>query len=105
MTACCTPGTVQMTIAVQRQRLARIGISPGGLSLIEAAAYVGLSGRTFSRQVAAGSAPVPLRLSCRRRLWSKAGLDAWLAGHSDAKEDGSDPIMKAIEHAKSERVT
>jgi len=41
----------------------------------EAAAYVRLSVRTFSKEVDAGSMPAPLSLTSRRKLWSRAALD------------------------------
>ncbi|MFN3744233.1 MAG: helix-turn-helix transcriptional regulator [Hyphomicrobiaceae bacterium] len=45
------------------------------LGLAEAASYVGLSPTTFMREVKAGTLPPPLKLQCRRRLWSRAALD------------------------------
>lgn len=85
-----------MTRAEAIRALAAKGLTPRGLSCAEAAAYVGLSTRSFQREVAAGRAPAPLALGCRRRLWPQAVLDAWLSGPRASEGSSADPIMAAI---------
>ena len=51
---------------------------PRGLSEPLAAAYVGLGVSTFRREVDAGRAPKPARLTPGRMVWLRDDLDAYL---------------------------
>ncbi len=51
---------------------------PRGLPEEQAAYYVGLSASTFRREVGAGHAPAPVRLTAGRQVWLRDQLDAWL---------------------------
>lgn len=79
-----------------RDALARRGIMPAGMPLAEAAAYMGLSPNTFLAEVAAGNLPPPLPLKCRRKVWSRAALDAAL-GAGVTSEPTAEDIDAAIE--------
>ncbi len=72
----------------------RLGITPRGLSLAEAAAYVGLSPRLFRREVNSGTLPPPLPFAGRRRVWDRGALDRALELRSNAA--GGDPVLQAI---------
>ncbi|MGE0700896.1 MAG: helix-turn-helix transcriptional regulator [Hyphomicrobiaceae bacterium] len=90
-----------------RARLAAAGVVVRGLSLDEAAAYVGLSRHTFEKEVAAGRFPPALSLgTCDRHIWDRRALDAALdrlaglpsAGH-DEPEANYGAIMRCIQGA------
>ncbi len=51
---------------------------PRGLTEPLAAAYVGLSEAQFRAFVTAGEAPAQVRFPCRRVVWLREDLDAWL---------------------------
>ena len=91
-----------MTAAMQRphprERLARAGLAPRGLSLEEASAYVGLSPNTFLAEVEEGTFPPCVSLTCQRRLWDKAALDKAFDRLSGlrAQREASDPILDSI---------
>jgi predicted DNA-binding transcriptional regulator AlpA len=51
---------------------------PRGLSLDLAAGYVGISRATFQREVEAGNAPKPIRITQGRNIWLREQLDRWL---------------------------
>ena len=86
------------TTRAAREELGRQGIKPGGLSLAEAAAFVGLSPNTFLREVKAGTLPAPLPLVSSRKVWSRAALArATGADDNPAGVDLSYEIDKAIE--------
>ena len=57
-----------------RQRLAAVGIEGRGLSLEEAAAYVGLSPGAFLKGVVAGIYPGALPQSGEREIWDRVAL-------------------------------
>lgn len=84
--------------SVAINELVRRGIQPGGLSLAEAAAYVGVSPNTFLREVRAGTLPGPLPLKARRRVWSRDAL-ARAVGAADTspKPDLGEEIDRAID--------
>lgn len=88
------PATKAAAIAALLEK----GIVPRVLSSVEAAAYVGLSRRSFQRICARGDGPIPARLSCRRKVWTVGTLDAWLERRKPAAVPtlSVDPIMDAI---------
>ena len=69
--------------------LAGIGIAPRGLSVNEAAAYVGLSRNQFLRYVDRGIYPTAMPLPGRERVWDRQALDAAMDGkeHKRAADD------------------
>lgn len=82
-----------------RARLAAAGITPRGLSLDDAAAYVSLAPATFLREVAAGTWPRPLPLKgSRRQVWDRDAIDRALdrASGIGAGHESADPIMSRI---------
>jgi excisionase family DNA binding protein len=79
---------------VARERLVRLGIVPRGLSVDEAAAYVGLARAAFNKEVKEGRLPGPVALGSRRRVWDRAALDRALDGN---RAGTGDPIMDAID--------
>lgn len=81
--------------AAQQQHLRAVGVEPATLKLADAAAYVSLSPNTFLREVAAGTMPPPVPLASRRKLWSRAALDARVGGRKAAP----DPIERQIDEA------
>lgn len=84
------------TVAEARASLASRGLTPATLCLAEAAAYVGLSKRTFMAEVAAGKMPPPLDLAGRRKLFSKVALDQRVSGrHAQPTRDEIDAAMNA----------
>jgi predicted DNA-binding transcriptional regulator AlpA len=86
------------TVRAAREDLTRRGIAPDGLSLPEAAAFIGLSVNTFLREVEAGTLPPPLPLKSRRRIWSRAALARASATDDTPPEvDLTDEIDKAID--------
>lgn len=87
-----------MTKAAAIAALNAKGIVPRGLTRSEAAAYVGLSDRTFSRRVRDGLLPGPSPCTGR---WDRLALDAAL-GAAPAPEPPSglrDEIEAAIDNA------
>jgi hypothetical protein len=87
-----------MTKTAAEDRLAQLGIMKRGLSLEEAAAYVGLSPGPFLQQVALGRMPKPHQYG-RRRVWDRIALDRAL-GDGSARHTQADPIMEAIHASK-----
>lgn len=66
---------------------------PRVLSVDSAAAYVGLGATTFSRLVADGKAPQPIRLTPGRVGWDRLALDRWIDQQAEgaAASAGSNP--------------
>ena len=83
-----------------RARLAAAGVVVRGLSLDEAATYVGLSRHTFEKEVTAGRFPPPLSLGVSdRQIWDRRALDAAidkLAGLATTGHDEADATRDAI---------
>lgn len=52
-------------------------MTPAGMRINEAAAYLGISRNTLKRH-----GPKPVRLGPRTVVWTRASLDAWLASKS-----------------------
>lgn len=92
-----------------RAKLARLGITPRGMALDEAAGYCDMSEKAFLAEVAAGRLPGPLPFGCERRIWDRHALDAALdkmAALAQAEDSGgaqseeaADPYMAAINNA------
>lgn len=74
------------------------GIVPRGLTRAEAAAYVGLCSRTFTKRVDGGELPGPSAATGR---WDRVALDQAISGSSDHTEPKSvrDQIEAAIANA------
>ncbi len=91
-----------MTTSASRERLARLGITPRGLSLEEAAAYVGLAPATFLAEVEARVFPPHVGLDAsRRRIWDRAALDKAFDKLSGLRQrNPSDPILESIRDAR-----
>lgn len=72
-----------------RERLANAGIPPRGLSLEEAAAYVGLSAGAFLRGVEQRIYPRPISQPSQRKVWDRRTLDRAMDALSglDARAD------------------
>ena len=86
-----------MTKADATSHLARCGISPRGLPVEAAAAYVGLSAPTFLAEVEAGSMPKPLPLRrSERKVWDREALDRALDRLAGVVGATDDPVMHAI---------
>lgn len=64
-----------MTTHTRTSPLARHGIAPRGLSVDEAAAYVGVSATKFREMVADGRMP-PCKRIDGRTVWDRVALDA-----------------------------
>lgn len=82
--------------------LAAKGLTPRGLTRAEAAAYVGLSARTFSRRVAEAKLPAPHPVTGR---WDVRALDAVLdpaASRPSAAADSATDLRRAIDAAIEE---
>lgn len=77
-------------------RLVEKGIQPRGLSVEEAAAYVGLGAVEFEREVERGRFPQPIKLTGKRKVWDRKALDFALDGVSIGPSN-SDPIMELID--------
>ena len=58
--------------------MANANIEPRCLDTKQAAAYMGISIRTFRRLEAEGDLPRPLLISKRKKLWDKRELDAMI---------------------------
>lgn len=85
-----------LTKAAAEQRLTAGGVAKRGLSLEEAAAYVGLSAAAFTKEIAAGRYPGPMPLSStRRKVWDRAAIDRAMDGETSGARS-RDPIMDAI---------
>lgn len=85
-----------MRVSTLREQLARAGILPAALPLDQAAAYVGLSPRTFLKEVAAGRMPKPVDIAARRKLFSRAALDAAVHGRQARPVSTDEAIDEAI---------
>ena len=89
---------------MSQHRLAAIGIKVRGLSLEEAAAYVGLSPGAFLKCVAAGLYPGAVQQSSERKIWDRVALDRALdtlsgidgAAASTCNDPSNDDIEGAI---------
>src|SRR5215813_4522296 len=83
---------------VGRNRLVQIGLQPLALNALEAAALCGLSPTQFLKEVAAGNLPGPVRLICKRKVWSLRALDSAINGHGSRKNSAADtdPLMREI---------
>jgi hypothetical protein len=83
---------------IGRSRLVQIGLKPLALCAGEAAALCGLSQAQFLKEVGAGNLPQPLRLLCKRKLWSLRALESAINGHgdSDTVVADIDPLMEDI---------
>jgi hypothetical protein len=81
-----------------RSRLVQIGLQPLALNALEAAALCGLSPAQFLKEVAAGNLPGPVRLICKRKLWSLRALESAINGHDGGKTGAADtdPLMREI---------
>jgi predicted DNA-binding transcriptional regulator AlpA len=89
------PATTQAASPIE---LLSVPIERATLSAPEAAHYVGLSVATFQSEVRAGSFPPPLALKARRRLWSRASLDAALVRlHGGSAPDAISEAIDAYE--------
>lgn len=80
--------------------LVKLGLAPRLLDLGLAAAYVGLSTRSFLKGVTDKRYPAPLRDGKRQR-WDRKALDAAVDRRSGlgATEETSDDLMRAIDAA------
>lgn len=78
-----------------RAKLAEIGLVPIGLDVDEAAAYVGMTPRTFRAAVEDGLYPPPMRVKGRKQVWNRLALEAALG----AQRAEHDPIMGEIDRA------
>jgi hypothetical protein len=86
------------TKEVGRSRLVRIGLQPLVLDALEAAALCGLSPTQFVKEVAARNLPGPVRLNCKRKVWSLRALESAINGHGGRKSSAADtdPLMREI---------
>jgi len=68
------------------------------LTVVDAAAYLGMSVQQFRRAVSRGEMPKPL-VCCRPNRWSKIQIDWALEGRLDkaASSVAADPIMDALD--------
>lgn len=78
-----------------RAKLAAIGLVPIGLDVDEAAAYVGLTPRSFRAAVADGTYPPPIKGRGRKQIWNRLALETALG----AQRTEHDQIMGAIDRA------
>ncbi len=78
-----------------RTKLAEIGLTPIGLDIDEASAYVGLTPRMFRAAVSDGLYPPPMRIKGRKQVWNRIALEAALG----AQRTEHDPIMGEIDRA------
>jgi hypothetical protein len=88
---------------VGRSRLVQIGLKPLALSADEAAALCGLSQAQFLKEVGAGNLPPPVRLLCKRKLWSLRALESAINGHVGTAAD-ADPLMQEIKSRAARQV-
>jgi hypothetical protein len=91
---------------IGRSRLAQIGLKPLALSADEAAALCGLSQPQFLKEVGVGNLPRPLRLLCKRKLWSLRALESAINGNvgSDTAAGDADPLMQEIKSRAARQV-
>jgi len=61
-------------------------LPPRGLSRVEAAAYLGVSARTFDGMVADGRMPGPKRIGARK-LWDRHALDIAFSALPDSADE------------------
>jgi excisionase family DNA binding protein len=94
-----------MPVSQQAQATARC------ISAIEAAAYLGISRRTFERAVENGGLPKGIRLGKRRIVWDRHALDAHLDRLSTPNHVGNEEgrahtgsIADAIARRKAARI-
>ncbi len=71
------------TKAVALDSLARAGLSPRGLTRLQAAAYIGVGPTRFDRMVADGRMPKPKRVGERGVVWDRQQLDTAFAALPD----------------------
>ena len=76
-----------------RERLVRAGIVPRGMSVDEAAAYVGMSTNRFKRLVQEGRYPGPMP-GTSGRVWDRKAIDAAIDGAKVQRND--DDIEAAL---------
>lgn len=62
-------------------------LAPRGLSRLQAAAYIGISGGVFDQMVADGRMPKPARIG-GRLVWDRIKLDLAFAALSDDDPEG-----------------
>lgn len=74
----------------RRRRPPPPGISPQGLSRLEAAAFVGIGTTTFDSMVRDGRLPQPRRFG-RRAIWDRDTLAAALGGAAAPAANGVEP--------------
>jgi predicted DNA-binding transcriptional regulator AlpA len=81
-----------------RSRLVQIGLKPLALSAFEAAALCGLSQAQFLKEVAVGNLPAPVRLICKRKVWSLRALESVINGHDGGSTAAAntDPLMREM---------
>jgi|SRR5690349_24964813 predicted DNA-binding transcriptional regulator AlpA len=85
------------TKEIGRSRLVQIGLQPLALNAPEAAALCCLSPAQFLKEVAAGNLPRPVRLICKRKVWSLRALESAINGHGGCKTAAhTDPLMREI---------
>lgn len=83
-----------MTKAEATAALVAKGLTPRGLTRAEAAAYAGISERTFRRRVLEGKLPAAHAVTGR---WDRAALDSVLgpSGQTEAIRDAIDAAIDA----------
>jgi hypothetical protein len=91
------------TKSAGRNKLAQLAIRPAALSAEEAAAFCGMSGAQFLKEVAAGNLPAPIGgLLSKRKLWSLRALELAIDGSTEADASvGDDPLMQEIRRRAS----
>jgi hypothetical protein len=91
------------TKSAGRSKLAQLGIRPAALSAEEAAAFCGMSGAQFLKEVAAGNLPDPIGgLLSKRKLWSLRALESAIDGSTAPHGAvGDDPLMQEIKRRAS----
>jgi hypothetical protein len=89
-----------------RSRLVQIGLKPLALGADEAAALCGLSQAQFLKEVGAGNLPPPLRLLCKRRLWSLRALESAINGYDRGETAAADTdrLMREIKSRAARQV-
>lgn len=67
-----------------------VSLPPRGLSRLESAAYVGVSGSLFDAMVKDGRMPLPKRINART-VWDRLRLDAAFAALPDGEDSEGAP--------------